>query len=295
MKPSFKIAMFVAFSTSIVACQSNGSFDSNAESAQSAEADYAPTEKVVQQRKFVRTADWKFKVKDVKTTSNFIEDITQSMGGFVTHTEQNSIVSEKTKVQISADSSLESTFYQLENYITIRVPSNKLDTTLRAIAAWVDYQDSKTIKAEDVSLSMLSNRLTQERASDSKKRLKVDVDMNRQKLNHTLDAEDVISNNDEEADMAMVSNLSMMDQVNYSTIHMQIYQNPTVHREVICNFKDIRAYEPGFFMRLWESITIGWDFVETMIITLARAWVLLVIAAFGWWWYVKRFKTAIPS
>jgi hypothetical protein len=295
MKTSIPLALLVAVSTGFAACTMKESAEEGIASATSDEASYAPTEKVVQQRKFVRTADWKFKVKDVKTASNFVEDITQSMGGFVTHMEQNSVVSEKSKVAISADSTLESTFYQMENFITIRVPSNKLDTTLRAIAAFVEYQDSKTVKAEDVSFSMLSNRLTQERATESGKRLKVDVDMNRQKLNQTLEGENVISKKDEEADMAMVSNLSMMDQVNYSTVHMQMYQNPTVHREVICNFKDIRAYEPGFFTRLWESVTIGWDFIETLVIFLARAWVLFVIAAIGWWWYAKRFKAAIPS
>jgi len=110
-------------------------------------------------RKFIRTADLKFKVKNVIKSTYDIENITNRQGGFVTYTNLTSDIDRVFITTVSADSSLESTYYTVTNTVTLRVPNTKLDTTLREIARNIDYLDYRVIKAEDVALQVLFKQI----------------------------------------------------------------------------------------------------------------------------------------
>ena len=136
-------------------------------------------------RKFVRTAELKFKVNSVIKSTYDIEDITNQQGGFVTYTNLTSTINNVTTTPISEDSSLETTSYVVTNTITLRVPNTKLDTTLKEIARNIEYLDYRIIKAEDVALQILSNNLTQKRAAKNEERLTNAIDNRGRKLNET--------------------------------------------------------------------------------------------------------------
>ena len=127
-------------------------------------------------RKFVRTADIKFKVKNVANSTYAIENTTNKFGGFVTYTNLQSTISDKSETKINQDSTLEITKYRVENNITIRVPNIRLDTVIKTIAKQIDFLEYRIIKADDVSLQMLSNQLTQNRTENQKKRSKKAID-----------------------------------------------------------------------------------------------------------------------
>lgn len=292
MKPNMKWGA-AALATLLFAACAQKAEDYVAESASSvdmnADADLSKVEKFIHKRTFVRTADWKFKVKDTRNAANFVEDVTKNFGGFVILNDQTSDVSQTKKTQLTSDSMLVSTYFTPVTYMTIRVPNEFLDTTLRAINALVEYQDSKKVKADDVSLSFLENKLTQERSAKHGQRLKVDVENDKVKTSQTIEAENVIADKDAASDQALVSNLSLMDQVNYSTISLEMYQQATVHREMVSTYKDLSAFEPSFFYRIWESIQFGWRGIEEVIVMLTRGWVLLLLLGAGIWIYRRKF------
>ena len=117
------------------------------------------------QRKFIRTADLKFKVGNVIATSYEIEDIVCQNKGFVTNTSLTNNITNTETVQITADSILQTVHYNMSNDIVIRVPNQQLDTTLKSIATLIGFIDYRVIKAEDVTLNELSNTLTQKRTT----------------------------------------------------------------------------------------------------------------------------------
>jgi hypothetical protein len=125
----------------------------------------AAVEKEGSTRKFVRTADLKFKVKNVTKSTYAIENITNKFDGFVTYTNLQSNIIDKFETKISQDSTLETTRYNVENNITIRVPDKRLDTVIKCIAKQIDFLDYRVIKADDVSLKILSNQLAQNRSA----------------------------------------------------------------------------------------------------------------------------------
>ena len=238
-------------------------------------------------RRFIRTADLKFKVKSVIKSTYDIENITNRQGGFVTYTNLTSNIDNVTTTAVSADSSLETTYYTVTNSITLRVPNTKLDTTLKEISNNIDYLDFRIIKAEDVALQILSNNLTQKRSAKNEERLTNAIDNRGKKLNETTIAEEVLLSKQEQADNAKISNLSLTDQIKFSTINLSIYQRQTIKRELISNDKNIDAYEPSLGTKLFDALKFGWDILETFIVFLTKLWGLFLFAIVVYFIYKK--------
>ena len=229
-------------------------------------------------RKFVRTVELRFKVENVIKATYRIEDIASQHGGFVTYTNLNSTIDNVNTTKISADSSLETTYFTVLNSMTIRVPNTKLDTTLKDIAKHIDYLDYRIIKADDVALQILSNDLTQKRSTKTEKRLADAIDTRGKKLNETVQSEEILSNKQEQSDNAKIANLSLNDRINFSTITLSIYQRQEIKRELISNHQNIKAYEPSFGKKIIESLTSGWEILEVVILFLLNLWGLILAA-----------------
>ena len=243
--------------------------------------------------KFIRTADLKFKVKSVIKSTYNIEELTAHMGGFVTYTELSSNIDDTETKSVSADSSLIITHYTVINSITLRVPNTKLDSTLKLISANIDYLDHRIIKADDVALQMLSNNLTIKRSAKNESRITKAIDNRGKKLNETTTAEEVVVNKQEQADNARIANLSLRDQMNFSTINLVIYQRQAVRHELIANDKNIKEYESGFGTKILDSILNGWNMLEAVIVFIFNLWglVLLGVIIFVLYkLYVIKFK-----
>jgi len=237
-------------------------------------------------RKFVRTADIKFKVKNVANSTYAIENTTNKFGGFVTYTNLQSTIIDKSETKISQDSTLEITNYRVENNITIRVPNIRLDTVIKTIAKQIDFLEYRIIKADDVSLQMLSNQLTQNRTENQEKRLEKAIDTKGKKLNEVLAAEDNLNTKKEQKDNSKIENLSLQDQVNFSTLTLQIYQRETIKEEMIANAK---TYRQDFGSKILDGLISGWYVIEGIIAVLAQLWSVILIGIGGYFIFKKYF------
>ncbi len=90
-------------------------------------------------KKFIRTADIKFRVENVYTATIGIENITSKFNGYVGYTKLYSDVNYTTLTPVSADSSLETVWYTVVNTMVIRVPNTELDTAIRSISKHIDF------------------------------------------------------------------------------------------------------------------------------------------------------------
>lgn len=237
-------------------------------------------------RKFVRTADLKFKVKNVANSTYAIENTATKFGGFVTYTNLQSTVSDKSETKISQDSTLEITKYMVENNITIRVPNIRLDTVIKTIAKQIDFLEYRIIKADDVSLQMLSNQMQQNRSANQEKRLEKAIDTKGKKLNEVVAAEDNLNTKNEQKDNSKLENLSLKDQVNFSTLTLQIYQRETIKEEMIANAK---TYRQNFGSKILDGIKTGWYVIEGIIAVLTQLWSVILIGIGGYLIFKKYF------
>jgi hypothetical protein len=241
-------------------------------------------------RKFVRTADVKFKVKNVAKSTYAIEDATTKFGGFVTYTNLQSNIHSEDRTKVSQDSTLVTTKYKVDNNITIRVPNTKMDTVIKTIAKQIHFLDYRIIKADDVSLQMLSNELAQKRSNSSEKRLENAIDSKGKKLNQVVKAEETLDAKKEQNDASKLQNLSLQDQVNFSTLTLNIYQDESIKQEMVANEKSINAYRPNIGLQIWDSIKTGWFMLEHIISFVVVLWPFALIGFLGFLGYKKFSK-----
>ncbi|MDX6188603.1 DUF4349 domain-containing protein [Flavobacterium sp. Fl-318] len=250
----------------------------------------AAVEKKDSKQKFIRTADIKFKVKNVAKSTYAIENTVQKFGGFVTYTNLQSNIQEQIKTKISQDSTLETTKYTVENNVTIRVPNTQLDTVIKTIAKQIDFLDSRVIKADDVSLKLLSNQLAQKRNVVTEKRVAKAIDTKGKKMTDIMQAENALATQKEAKDNTIIDQLSMEDQINFSTITLQLYQKETTKQEITASEKDSNAYKPNLGIQIIDSLKNGWYILEAIFVFILNLWPFILMGFSGFFLYKKYVK-----
>jgi Domain of unknown function (DUF4349) len=243
-------------------------------------------------RHFLRTADIKFKVKDVAAATYGIENIVSRHGGFIRYTNLSSQVNDKSVVQVSPDSSMEITRYAVTNTITLSVPNNRLDNTLKDLAVHIDYLDYRVIRAEDVSLQLLSNSLANKRSEKFKQRMENGVSNNRKKLAETTEAENLLMKTQQTSDEAEITNLDLTDKVNFSTVKIDMYQNEGVLNQMVAFEKQVIPYQQDFFSAFKDSIAAGWSIIEYVVLLVVRLWAVILIGI-GVYLLIKKYSAGV--
>ena len=285
------LALGLVFACKESASKENAAYMEEAETdSTSVVSSSAAVENKNSNRKFVRTADVKFKVKNVAKSTYAIEDATTKFGGFVTYTNLQSNIHSEDRTKVSQDSTLVTTKYKVDNNITIRVPNTKMDTVIKTIAKQINFLDYRIIKADDVSLQMLSNELTQKRSNSSEKRLENAIDSKGKKLNQVVKAEETLDAKKEQNDASKLQNLSLQDQVNFSTLTLNIYQDESIKQEMVANEKSINAYRPNIGLQIWDSVKTGWFMLENIISFVIVLWPFALIGFLGFFGYKKFLK-----
>ena len=188
--------------------------------------------------RFIRTADLKFRVKNVAWTSYHIEDIAVHFGGYVADTKLASQLYSNDEKPVSEDSSLQTMRFIVSNTIVLRVPVENLDTTLKSLVPFIDFLDYRNVNANDITLEMLANRLAQARIAKFNQRLAFSIDNKAGKLNDVQTAEESMLSQQENSDNALIENLRRDDRVKYSTITLNIYQPQTIRQELVARVRD---------------------------------------------------------
>ena len=222
-----------------------------------------------------------FKSKSVAAATYKIEDITRQLGGYVSYTNLTSTANGKWEVAVSADSSLQTTRYNVQNTMIIRMPNTNLDSALRAMTPLVEYLDLRLVKANDAYLQLLANRMTEQRIAKHEARMNKAIDEHGNKLAETASTADGLLDKQEQADNAQIENLNLNDQVKYSTINLALYQDETVEKQLVYNEKSIKPYKADFTTQLWQSVQFGWRLFAELILLAAKLWPLLIGAAVG--------------
>lgn len=232
-------------------------------------------------RRFILAGDLRFRADDVVKSTFAIEALIARHGGFVASTHLATEINQHYITPISADSSLETTKYTVVNRLTVRVPSDQLDTTLKSLIAHVDFLDHRTLSATDVRIALLRDKLTRRRLARHTDRLTDAIDEKGRKLKETVTAEDRLIDRQAQADEATLNTLELEDRIAYSTLTLDIYQPEDIRREMLANEQNIEAYEPGFFSRAGEALKDGWELLQDLAVGLIRSWsvLLLVVVA----------------
>jgi CRP-like cAMP-binding protein len=229
-------------------------------------------------RKFLRTAELQYRTQNVQKTTETMENWTRSYGGFVLQSALSTSIDNTNTSPVGSDSLLENTIYTIHNTMILRVPNQYFDTLLTRINGTMDFLELRKISADDVSLTMLGNKIRSSNARQMANRLRGAIDRSSKKLSEMTEAERIALEAQNDADAAAVRNLNLQDKVDFCTVEARIYQRPIVQQRTILNLNKYIDYSPPFFPRVWEALRGGWFVIMEVFFALLSLWFLAPMA-----------------
>ena len=246
------------------------------------------------QRKFVRTADLRFRVKDVYRSALALEDLAAARGGFVTRNEISAQVLNVQRRKLGNHKLIELAEYTLQGQLIVRVPSAQTQSFLRASAQQIDFLDQRNFEAMDVQFNLLREALAYQRSQTTQSDL---TDIARQGGKPDQRAAVIGARDSAQAarDEAQVAQQEIADKVAFSTIQIAIYQ-PAQIRSTELTDVDAILYDSGppLFERLAEALRDGWHTALDLLVLLVNAWpiwLLLSVAVYAY----RRLRKARPA
>jgi hypothetical protein len=248
-------------------------------------ASYADSE-----RQFIRTANARFRVKDVYAAALGIEDTVGSNGGFVVKSDISTESVSTRSYPVGDGKLMELTEHTVQGHLIVRVPSAKTQEFLRALVGHVVFLDRRSFSARDAQFDLLRQQLDMLRNQETQSDLGQAV-RDGGKLSQKTDA--IATRNDVKAarDAAHIAKKEFEDQVAFSTIELTLYQpSKVLQTERVDVASMYRQFGPGFFSQLGERLRGGWEGLLDFFLALAGIWpVLLAVGALGpVLWRIKR-------
>lgn len=229
-------------------------------------------------KKFIRTAEARFRVANVRKATETIENMAAEAGGYVTYSYLRNNETDRSRDRISRDSVLISRQVVVQNDIVLRIPNENLDTLVRRLNKLVLFLDYRIIKMDDVTYTMLARQKAAERLKAYDERQKGHIDEGKLKSKETRSAEEDRLQKQTMADENEIRNLELEDQVKYCNFTVIIYQSPVIVTETVGEV-NVDAYRPNLFVRIWEALGDGWVIFEAFIVFMFRIWWLFAIGA----------------
>lgn len=250
------------------------------------------------ERKFIRTANANFAVKDVYVAALGIEDTVAGHGGFVVDSSIGASIEQVKRYPAGDGKLIELKEVNVVGELTVRVPSDRTQEFLRAIVKHIVVLDARTFSARDAQFDLLRRQLEMARNQEAQRDLGDAIDQGG-RLRHRADVIGQRNMTKAARDEALLAQKVFEDQIAFSTISLTLSQPTGVQRSEVVDLESAyRHHRPGFFTRLGESMHGGWDgFLDTLV-WLARAWPFLIgagLIAAGLWRIRRRTRKSAAN
>jgi len=234
--------------------------------------------------KLVKTAEMRFKVKDVQQTSEKITTITTNYRGMVMHHEVESSGMRSVDIKKSEDSIIRVTSFSTTADITVKIPSEKLEDFMNEVAHMGVVLNVRRMDISDKSLEYMAARLKLKNRNDL---------ISQQKAGKVIikSPTNVLALKDDMVDQ-QIGNQQIDDEVKNSIVSLSFYQSNTIYKETIAN-DDPSDYNLPFFKRMAGSIENGWAIFENVVLGLTNLWVF-VIAGITVWMIIRHYRNKRP-
>lgn len=240
----------------------------------------------IEGKKFVKTADINLDVKDAYQSTMNIEHSVASVGGYVTESDLQSHILSEEVLPLSQDSAKEVKKYYISANLTARVPNEKMGDFLMTLNREIQFPNYRIIKAEDVTLNLKSSELDNQNLQNSQKKLDT---LLKQKGN--IDKKSEIIDNQEEKvsqiNQNQIRNLDLDDKITYSTISIQLQENPKIKTIIIAN-TDKSIDFAGLKYKIFHALESGLYLLQNVVVALLYLWPLWILGIIIYLLYKKK-------
>jgi hypothetical protein len=246
----------------ILESESNNSADyAKAENAPAANAnELEATEKIspdlpdVVVPKLIRTADLRFQVNNLEKSSEVIDRLVKENGAYI------------------STANMSSTNNESNNTVSIRVPNAEFDMLLKSICKESVYMERKNVSTEDVTEEYIDIEARLKTKKEVEARY-IDILKTRAKtVEDVLKAEEQIRVIREEIEAREGRLNYLKNQVSYSTIVVQVYQQIEYHENPI-------EVTDSFTNKASSGFGQGWDVIKNIVLGIITLWPLWILGA----------------
>lgn len=200
--------------------------------------------------KIIRNADIRFSVSDFAKSKSLIAQAVADSKGYI------------------ASESESKSDYDWSNTVVLRVPSDKFDECLAALAGQAKQLDRKNITSEDMTEEYVDLAARMKARKEVELRY-IQILQKANKVEDILAVEEQLKSIREEAEAAQGRLQYIDQQVAMSTITLYYYQPiPGAQRQA-----------PGFFTNIGTAITEGWDSALVFIVAAISVWPIWLVLA----------------
>ncbi|GJM32372.1 MAG: hypothetical protein DHS20C18_13730 [Saprospiraceae bacterium] len=215
----------------------------------------------VTETKIIRTGDMQIEVADYAKART---QLTDALAAF--------------EYQVMNESE-EKLSYRIQNQLELKVDPAQLDSVVTAIAGIALHLDRKSIRARDVTKQYvdLETRLASKRAVVTRYR---EILKSARTVEEILAVEDNLRKVVEEIESVEGQLRYLKDQVQFSTLHVLMYQSyetPEVRRR-------------SFGNRIGKALTGGWSVFQELVIGMVSIWPIILLIGVFVWWLMRRWR-----
>ena len=254
------------------ACKNKSSYES-AETADSVSSAVNKMADTTAEPKLVKTADIRFKVKNVQQTGENISALATKYNGMVMHHNMISTDEQTHDVRISDDSIMRVSAFNTVADMIVKIPTEKLDEFLTTVSHMGIHVNESKMDIEDKSLDYLAEKLRLKNRQEF-------IAQQKQGKIVVKDPNKVMNLKDDMVDEE-IGNKRIDDAVKYSVVSMSFYQSNTINKEIIVN-DDTSSYNLPFFSQLGMAIQNGWYIFSEVIIGLVNVWAFVLCGIAVW-------------
>ncbi|GAA3629120.1 DUF4349 domain-containing protein [Flavivirga jejuensis] len=215
--------------------------------------------------KIIKSANAKYKVKDVKKATNQIKNMVHKYGAYI------------------SDLRFDNNLYKKENRFTIKVPEQYFDSMIDSISTFVEFIDYENITTQDVTEEYIDIQTRLKTKLEVKARYESILRKNAKTVEDILATEDKLRIIQEEIEAAQGRLKYLTNKVSYSTIQIDLYETVDYKEEP-------NTYNKTFWSKIKEGISFGWDFIESLVIGIIHIWPLLIIGILTFIFIKKRLR-----
>jgi hypothetical protein len=207
--------------------------------------------KVPANLKIIKSANARYKVKNVKSATAQIKDIATKYDAYV------------------SDLRFQNNLYQIENRFTIKVPQQYFDAILDSIGGVVDFVEYENITTQDVTEEYIDLQSRLQTKLEVKGRYEEVLRKNAKTVKDILDTEDKLRVIQEEIEAAQGRLKYLSSKVSYSTIQIDLYETVNYKEEP-------ENYTRTFLSKTKDGFAFGWNIIETIVLAMIHIWPLLL-------------------
>jgi len=229
-------------------------------------------------RKFVRSAEMRFRCRSVVQATTAIERIVADAGGYVARNDLQVRSIEVHEEPYADDSLRRVERVDIVNDLVLQVPNDRLDSVLARLSPLVAALDRRVVTAQDVGQELRRadrERRRQERASQ---RLENLVDERAGKVRDLSSVLDNASDRADRADAALAREEDLLAQVALSSVSVSIYQHPETRLDTLAQ-PLYQVWRESLWSRFGAAAREGWDGFVEFVLWFVSHWTLVLVLA----------------